>query len=50
VCIYEQELNQYNRVSSLQSVYKKMKDDKFRSYVLRQKTDVFNALESFFRN
>lgn len=43
------EVNQYNRVSSLQSVFKNIKDEKFQSYVLKQKGDVFNALKMFFR-
>jgi uncharacterized protein len=43
------EVNQYNRLSSLQSVYKKMEDEKFRLYILRKNTDVFNALKVFFQ-
>jgi uncharacterized protein len=48
VCIYEQELNQYNRLSSIQNAYKNIKHDKFRSFILRQKGDVFNSLKAFF--
>lgn len=49
-CVYEQEVNQYNRSSSLQSAYKNIKNDKFKSYVLRNKGDVFNCLKVFFQN
>ncbi|USK56347.1 sporulation protein YhbH [Cytobacillus solani] len=43
------EVNQYNRASSLQNAFKYIKDEKYRSYVLRQKSDVFNALKTFFK-
>lgn len=43
------EVNQYNRTSSLQTVYRKMDDEKFRYYILKEKADVFRALKSFFR-
>jgi uncharacterized protein len=42
------EVNQYNRVSSLQGVYKKIKHEHFKQYILKQKVDVFNALITFF--
>ncbi|MFO1442649.1 sporulation protein YhbH [Bacillus sp. Bva_UNVM-123] len=43
------EVNQYNRTSSLQSVYKNIKDERFKSYVLRNKVDVFHAMKEFFK-
>lgn len=42
------EVNQYNRASSLQSVYKNIEHPQFKYYILRQKSDVFNALKVFF--
>lgn len=42
------EVNQYNSSSSLQTTFKNIKDEKFRSYVLKQKSNVFNALKTFF--
>jgi uncharacterized sporulation protein YeaH/YhbH (DUF444 family) len=42
-------VNQYNRTSTLQSAYKNIKDEKFRYYVLRQKSDIFHALKTFFK-
>ncbi|MCP8969345.1 sporulation protein YhbH [Ectobacillus ponti] len=43
------EVNQYNRHSTLMSAYKNIHDEKFRYYILKQKSDVFNAMKSFFR-
>ncbi|MFC4182562.1 sporulation protein YhbH [Saccharococcus thermophilus] len=43
------EVNQYNRHSTLMSAYKNIKDEKFRYYVLKQKSDVFHAMKTFFR-
>ncbi|TWG29516.1 sporulation protein YhbH [Geobacillus sp. C56-T2] len=43
------EVNQYNRHSTLMSAYKNIKDEKFRYYILRQKSDVFHAMKTFFR-
>lgn len=43
------EVNQYNRHSTLMSAYKNMKNEKFYHYILKQKTDVFHAMKSFFR-
>jgi sporulation protein YhbH len=43
------EVNQYNRHSTLMSAYKHMKDEKFRYYILKQKSDVLQAMKSFFR-
>jgi len=44
------EVNQYNRHSTLMSAYKNIKDERFRYYVLRQKSDVFHAMKTFFRS
>lgn len=43
------EVNQYNRHSTLMSAYKNIKDEKFRYYILKQKSDVYQAMKSFFR-
>jgi uncharacterized protein len=43
------EVNQYNRHSTLMSAYKNIKDEKFRYYILKQKSDVFHAMKSFFK-
>ncbi|WP_102347600.1 sporulation protein YhbH [Bacillus sp. Marseille-P3661] len=43
------EVNQYNRHSTLMSAYKNMNDEKFRYYILKQKSDVYAAMRSFFR-
>lgn len=43
------EVNQYNRHSTLMSSYKNIHDEKFRYYILKQKTDVFHAMKSFFK-
>ncbi|MGM9987574.1 MAG: sporulation protein YhbH [Bacillaceae bacterium] len=43
------EVNQYNRHSTLMSAYKNIQDEKFRHYILKQKSDVYNAMKSFFR-
>ncbi|GAJ45476.1 hypothetical protein GT2_38_00130 [Parageobacillus thermoglucosidasius NBRC 107763] len=40
---------QYNRHSTLMSAYKNIKDEKFRYYILKQKSDVFHAMKTFFR-
>ncbi|MDA1476117.1 sporulation protein YhbH [Bacillus changyiensis] len=42
------EVNQYNRHSTLMSAYRNIKNEKFKYYVLKQKTDVFQSLKSFF--
>lgn len=44
------EVNQYNRHSTLMSAYKNIKNEKFRYYILKQKSDVFHAMKSFFKN
>ncbi|MBB5173338.1 sporulation protein YhbH [Texcoconibacillus texcoconensis] len=43
------EVNQFNRPSSLMSVYKHLDDPKFRHYILKQKQDVHSALKWFFQ-
>lgn len=43
------EVNQYNRHSTLMSVYYKIDDPKFRHYVLRRKADVFYAMKKIFK-
>lgn len=43
------EVNQYNRHSTLMSAYKHIKDEKFRYYILKQKSDVLQAMRNFFR-
>jgi len=43
------EVNQYNRHSTLMSAYKNIKDEKFRYYILKQKSDVFYAMKNFFK-
>ncbi|WP_050614088.1 sporulation protein YhbH [Bacillus testis] len=42
------EVNQYNRHSTLMSAYKNLKNEKFYYYILKQKSDVFHAMKSFF--
>lgn len=42
------EVNQYNRHSTLMTAYKNIKDEKFMYYILKQKSDVFLAMKSFF--
>jgi uncharacterized sporulation protein YeaH/YhbH (DUF444 family) len=42
------EVNQYNRSSTLMSVYSKFRHPYFRSYVIREKTSVHDALRHFF--
>jgi sporulation protein YhbH len=43
------EVNQYNRHSTLMTAYKNIKAEKFRYYILKQKSDVFHAMKSFFK-
>jgi len=43
------EVNQYNRHSTLMSAYKNIQDESFRHFILKQKSDVFHAMKSFFR-
>ncbi|MBD2845781.1 sporulation protein YhbH [Paenibacillus sp. IB182496] len=42
------EVNQYNRSSTLMSAYKHIKLPHFLHYVIREKTEVYDALKSFF--
>ncbi len=42
------EVNQYQRHSTLMQAYRKINDDRFRHYILKQKGDVFHALKWFF--
>ncbi|MEK4758743.1 sporulation protein YhbH [Viridibacillus sp. FSL E2-0187] len=43
------EVNQHNRFSTLMYNYKKIDNQKFRHYILRHKSDVYEALKSFFQ-
>ncbi|WP_096439843.1 sporulation protein YhbH [Alteribacter populi] len=43
------EVNQYNRPSTLMSSYKNIRDERFRHYILREKSDVYQSLKWFFR-
>lgn len=43
------EVNQYNRHSTLMSAYKNIKHEDFRYFILKQKSDVFHAMKSFFK-
>lgn len=42
------EVNQYNRHSTLMSVYRNIKDPRFKTSVIRDKADVYQALKTFF--
>lgn len=42
------EVNQYNRNSTLMSAYKHIKDPHFRYAIIRQKSEVYTALKTFF--
>lgn len=42
------EVNQYNRHSTLMSAYRTIKDERFMSCVIRDKSDVYRALKVFF--
>ena len=43
------EVNAYSRFSTLMSNYRKLDNPKFRHYILKQKTDVYPTLKTFFR-
>lgn len=43
------EVNQYNRHSTLMSAYRNIKSDKFKYYILKKKSDVYNAMKHFFK-
>lgn len=42
------EVNQYNRHSTLMTAYRHIKDEKFMHYVIREKSQVYQALKHFF--
>ncbi|WP_124726835.1 sporulation protein YhbH [Staphylospora marina] len=42
------EVNQYNRHSTLMTAYRHLKDPKFLHYVIREKSQVYDALKHFF--
>lgn len=42
------EVNQYNRSSTLMSAYKQIRDDKFLYSIIREKSEVYKALKTFF--
>jgi sporulation protein YhbH len=42
------EVNQYNRSSTLMSAYRNIKDPRFRYAVIREKSEVYEALKTFF--
>lgn len=42
------EVNQYNRASSLMSVYRHLSDPKFRYAIIKEKGEVYDALKHFF--
>jgi len=43
------EVNQYNRSSTLMSAYKHIELERFLYYVIRDKTEIYDALKTFFR-
>jgi len=43
------EVNQYNRSSTLMSAYKHLDHQQFLYYVIREKSEVYNALKTFFK-
>jgi sporulation protein YhbH len=42
------EVNQYNRSSTLMNAYKHLNDPKFKSVIIREKSEVYRALTTFF--
>lgn len=42
------EVNQHSRYSTLMNTFKKIENPKFRHYILKQKSDVYEALKSLF--
>jgi hypothetical protein len=42
------EVNQYNRSSTLMSAYKHIQEERFMYYVIRDKSEIYNALKAFF--
>lgn len=47
-CVYRGWLNQYNRHSSLMSVYNHFEHEKFRKAIIRERADVHKALKTMF--
>lgn len=47
-CLFYGEINPYNRRSTLMNVFEEVKDEAFRRYVLKQKSDVYEAMKQFF--
>jgi len=43
------EVNQYNRSSTLMSAYKHIDEEQFLYYVIREKSEIYQALKTFFR-
>ncbi|MFC5700618.1 sporulation protein YhbH [Cohnella faecalis] len=43
------EVNQYNRSSTLMSAYKHVDHEQFLYYVIREKSEIYSALKTFFR-
>lgn len=43
------EVNQYNRSSTLMSAFKNLTDPKFKNVLIREKSEVYKALTTFFR-
>ncbi|GAB3049640.1 sporulation protein YhbH [Virgibacillus ainsalahensis] len=43
------EVNGYSRPSTLMNAYKDIEDEKFRHYILKEKSDVYHAMKSFFK-
>ncbi|WP_425426230.1 sporulation protein YhbH [Tuberibacillus calidus] len=49
-CLFYGEINPYNRRSTLMNVFQEIHDEHFRKYVLKQKSDVYEAMKHFFSN
>ncbi|MGV3487208.1 MAG: sporulation protein YhbH [Tuberibacillus sp.] len=49
-CLFYGEINPYNRRSTLMNVFQEIHDDHFRKYILKQKSDVYEAMKKFFSN
>nr|WP_234028482.1 sporulation protein YhbH [Lentibacillus sp. Marseille-P4043] len=43
------EVNEYNRRSTLMNAYQTIDNPKFRHYILKEKSDVYHAMKSFFQ-
>lgn len=44
------EINNYNRKSTLMSLYKTIKNEKFKYFIIKQKSEIYKALTTFFSN